>query len=81
MQNNSSVAPRSDNEFCASLFMIRLNISVLLCFCAQVLEDIGAIEVYYYYYYVEACNFIGVAYSLNLSAHVKCAFYFTIVMQ
>ena len=36
--HNSSVVPRSDNDFCMSLFMIMLNDSVLLCLRAQVPE-------------------------------------------
>ena len=45
-----SVVPRSDTDFCASLFTIMFNDSVLLRLLAQVPEDIDAIEVNYYYY-------------------------------
>ena len=37
------------NDICASLFVIMLNDSGLLRLCAQVPQDIGAIEVNYYY--------------------------------
>ena len=41
--HKSSIVPRSDNYFCASLFTIMLNDSVLLRLLAQVPEDISAI--------------------------------------
>ena len=40
-----SVVPRSDTDFCMSLFTIMFNDSVLMRLWAQVPEDIGAIEV------------------------------------
>ena len=48
--HKSSVVPRSDNDFCASLFTIMLNDSVLLPLRAQVPDNIDAIEVNYFYY-------------------------------
>ena len=37
--HKSSVVARSDNDFCASLFTIMLNYSVLLCLWAQIPEN------------------------------------------
>ena len=48
--HKSLVVPRSDNDFCASLFIILFNDYLLLRLGAQVPEDICAVEVNYYYY-------------------------------
>ena len=46
--HKSSVVPRTNNDFCAFLFTIMLNDSVVLRLYLQVPEDIGAIEDNYY---------------------------------
>ena len=48
--HKSSVVPRSDNDFCASLFTIMLKDYALLRLSAQIAEEIGAMGVSYYYY-------------------------------